>query len=57
MSRLKIGELTVEKLPVIILDHPVLCGIRGRREAGSTESWDSRFSLGSRRRSITMPGR
>ena len=32
VAKLKVGELTAEKLPVIILDHPVL-GARGRNRA------------------------
>ena len=32
VAKLQIGELTTEKLPVIVFDHPVLSGSRGRHE-------------------------
>ena len=53
LNRLKVGELTAEKLPVIVLDHPVLTALEDATGAGSTESWASRFSLASRPPSIT----
>ena len=53
VNKLQVGELTADKLPVIVLDHPVLKALEDMTGARSTGSWASHSLPTTRRPSTT----